>query len=106
MQDSDQRSGPTGFNPGDIIEKSGECYQVLENLGSQGRVRNFPSEEAEGFILHWCDNDGTSRRMGHADLPAPSPCSTGAGCPSYSAAPLQEARRRSQRPAHIIARQT
>ncbi|OMH29063.1 hypothetical protein [Motiliproteus sp. MSK22-1] len=75
------------FNPGDIIEQAGECYQILENHGNGGIVRNFPSEETTGFEMAW-EVDGTiARRMGQASLPAPSPCSTGGSCPTYEIKP-------------------
>lgn len=75
------------FNPGDIIEQAGECYQVLENLGDRGLVRNFPSEEDTGFELEWMVDGASSRYMGQASLPAPSPCSTGGSCPTYEIKP-------------------
>lgn len=72
------------FAPGDIIEQYGECYQVLENLGDSGLVKNYPSDEEQGFSLAW---DSATRRIGNAPLPAPSPCSTGGSCPTYEIKP-------------------
>ena len=78
------------FMPGDIIERGGECYQILENLGSHGVVRNFPSEETTGFEIEWQTEGVISRKMGHAGLPAPSPCSTGGFCPTYEIKPKDD----------------
>ncbi|WP_207063238.1 hypothetical protein [Motiliproteus sp. SC1-56] len=88
------------FVPGDIIELAGECYQVLENFGEKGMVRNFPSEEESGFELPWSEADAVSRRIGHAPLPAPSPCSSGGSCPTYEIKPRQDP------DPNIIARET
>ncbi len=75
------------FNPGDIIEQAGECYQVMENHGSRGIVRNFPSEEETGFEITWVADGASCRQIGKASLPAPSPCSTGGSCPTYEIQP-------------------
>lgn len=70
-----------GFMPGDIIEIFGETYQVLENNGSEGRVIPFPSSLAEGVALQWVQGSDSCRKIGHAPLPAPTPCSSGE-CPT------------------------
>jgi hypothetical protein len=88
------------FVAGDIIEQGGECYQVLETNGPQGIVRNFPSEEEVGFEISWVENGVSSRKIGHAALPAPSPCSTGGSCPTYEIKP------KTGNDANIIARQS
>lgn len=88
------------FSPGDIIEQAGECYQVLENLGDRGLVRNFPSEETEGFDIEWIADGAHCRQMGHASLPAPSPCSVGGYCPTYEIKP------KDSDDSNIIARQS
>ncbi|MEH6470671.1 MAG: hypothetical protein V7752_05410 [Halopseudomonas sp.] len=75
------------YNPGDIIEQAGECFQVLENHGIYGTVRSFPSEEESGFELEWVTDGVACRRIGTAGLPAPSPCSTGGSCPTYEIKP-------------------
>lgn len=66
------------FQIGDIIESGGETYQVLESHDSHGYVIPFPSENVESERVDWDDH---YRKIGTAPLPAPSPCSTGDGCP-------------------------
>lgn len=67
---------------GDIIELTGETYQVMENLGDHGLVRHFPSEETEGFDFAWVQEGVAARKMGNAQLPAPTPCSATGSCPT------------------------
>ena len=74
-------SNEQGFAPGDIIEIFGETYQVLENNGSEGLVIPFPSDLAEGTPLQWVQGGDSCRKIGHAPLPAPTPCSSGE-CPT------------------------
>ncbi len=71
----------TQFFTGDIVVQAGECYQVIEDLGGKGRVRHFPSDEEDSFVLEWQAAGGT-RCIGNEPLPAPSPCATGDGCPT------------------------
>ena len=70
------------FVAGDIIEMDGETYQVLENLGNHGLVRSFPSEEIEGVEFTWIRDGVVARKMGNAQLPAPTPCSATGSCPT------------------------
>lgn len=88
------------FVAGDIIEQAGECYQVLDNQGSQGIVRNFPSEEELSFEINWLDDGARCRKIGNASLPAPSPCSTGGSCPTY------EIKQEGSNESNIIAKQS
>ncbi len=81
-----------GFEPGDIVVHGGETYQVLEDYGDSGRVAPFPAEGAASLVLHWDAGGERCRRIGHEPLPAPAPCSIGAGCPGESQ-PLNQAPR-------------
>ncbi|HEY5720387.1 MAG TPA: hypothetical protein VIX81_02885 [Gammaproteobacteria bacterium] len=70
------------FQPGDVVMHAGETYQVLEDLGGRGRVIPFPADSLAELELAW-DQDGEAcRRIGHAPLPAPTPCSTDGCCPT------------------------
>ncbi|KAA3626530.1 MAG: hypothetical protein DWQ09_16000 [Proteobacteria bacterium] len=69
------------FVPGDVVLLQGEAYQVLENLGDEGMVIPFPSEEVEPFRLEWIVEGERARRIGNEPLPAPTPCSSGE-CPT------------------------
>jgi len=69
------------FQPGDILELYGETFQLIENLGGSGIVIPFPSEDVPSHEIQWADGD--YRKMGQAQLPGPTPCSTGDGdCPT------------------------
>lgn len=93
------------FSPGDVIEKDGECYQVLTQEGSGGQVRLFPGDEPQGFYLPWEDEAGCARRIGASALPGPSPCATGNPCPTYSAKPPAAASDPGADPSRLIHRQ-
>jgi hypothetical protein len=71
------------FEPGDILELYGETFQCIENLGDKGLVIPFPSENTPSHEVVWNGPEGEYRKMGHAQLPGPTPCSTGDGsCPT------------------------
>lgn len=71
------------FMPGDILELFGETYQVIENDGVRGQLIPFPSEEIPPHEVIWAEESGQYLRIGNAELPGPSPCSTGNGaCPT------------------------
>lgn len=69
------------FQPGDILELYGETFQLIEDLGETALVIPFPSEDLPTHEINWADGD--YRKMGQAQLPGPTPCSTGDGeCPT------------------------
>jgi len=69
------------FEPGDILELYGETFQLIENLGDSGLVIPFPSENQPSHEVVWADD--AYRKMGQAQLPGPTPCSTNDGaCPT------------------------
>jgi len=70
------------LQPGDVVMHGGETYQVLENLGDRGRVIPFPTDGHPGLELAWEENGESCRRIGHAPLPAPTPCSADGCCPT------------------------
>jgi hypothetical protein len=84
-------SNKSDFVPGDIIELYGETYQVLENNGNTGMLIPFPSEEVPAAEVVWDAEAIAYTRIGHAQLPGPTPCSTGGGdCPTNGqGAPLE-----------------
>jgi hypothetical protein len=70
------------FVPGDIIIVGGETYQVLEDHGDRGTLLPFPVVDGvESEELEW-SREPDCRRIGHAPLPAPSPCATSGSCPT------------------------
>ncbi|WP_428604160.1 hypothetical protein [Sedimenticola sp.] len=71
------------FQPGDILELFGETYQVLENDGITGQLIPFPSENVPAHVVTWAEEAGEYTRIGQAQLPGPTPCSSGDGsCPT------------------------
>lgn len=71
------------FVAGDIVELYGETYQVLENRGETGLLIPFPSDEVPPQEVTWAAEKVPYTRIGHAQLPGPTPCSTGDGsCPT------------------------
>ncbi len=72
----------TTFQPGDVVLLDGETYQVLESLGPRARVVPFPADEVAPFEIEWQTALETPRRIGHAPLPAPTPCSGDGCCPT------------------------
>jgi len=72
----------TNFQPGDVVLLDGESYQVLESIGQKARVVPFPADEVEPIEVDWSVAGEAPRRIGHAPLPAPTPCSTDGCCPT------------------------
>lgn len=72
------------FIPGDIVELYGETYQVLENRGATGLLIPFPSTEIPAEEVVWDGEKVPYTRIGHAQLPGPTPCATTADgdCPT------------------------
>jgi hypothetical protein len=71
------------FIPGDIVELYGETYQVLENRGSTGLLIPFPSKEIPPEEVAWDSEKVPYTKIGHAQLPGPTPCATADGdCPT------------------------
>ncbi len=72
----------TNFQPGDVVLLDGETYQVLETDGERARVVPFPADEVAPVEIDWRTAGEAPRRIGHAPLPAPTPCSTDGCCPT------------------------
>ncbi len=62
------------FVAGDILLYQGESYQVHENLGMTGSAALLPSAGVEPEIMEWSEE---FRKIGHAELPGPTPCASG-----------------------------
>ena len=76
-------SSKPDFIPGDIVELYGETYQVIENSGETGLMIPFPSEEVAAEMVTWGAEKAPYTKIGHAQLPGPTPCSTNDGnCPT------------------------
>jgi len=67
------------FQPGDVVLVDGETYQVIEALGATARVVPFPADEVAPQELELGPG---ARRIGHAPLPGPTPCSSDGCCPT------------------------
>ena len=78
------------FQPGDVVLFEGETYQVLETRGSRARVIPFPADMVAPLEVVWQTARDTPRRIGHAPLPAPTPCSTDDGCCPTNGNPVGE----------------
>ncbi len=70
------------FQPGDVVLLDGETYQVLEPVEGGARVVPFPADTVAPFEVTWTASDAPPRRIGHAPLPAPTPCSADGCCPT------------------------